>query len=86
LIWPGQDRFVAITKMAESGRIAARKLRGTFRRTVAGAGFRKVSTIFCPPRRHAREPRPCAAISPSPAPVVAGLDATEDATIDLVND
>jgi hypothetical protein len=30
--------------MAESGRIAARKLRGMFRRMVAGAGFRKVST------------------------------------------
>jgi len=29
--------------MAESGRIAARKLRGMFRRMVAGAGFRKVS-------------------------------------------
>jgi hypothetical protein len=29
--------------MAESGRIAA-KLRGTFRRIVAGASFRKVST------------------------------------------
>jgi len=31
--------------MAESGRIAARRLRGTFRRLVAGADFRKVSTI-----------------------------------------
>jgi hypothetical protein len=43
LIWPEQDRFVAIAKMAEFGRIAARKLRGMFRRMVAGAGFRKVS-------------------------------------------
>jgi len=39
LIWPGQDRFVAIAKMAESGRIAVRRLGGTFWRIVAGAGF-----------------------------------------------
>jgi hypothetical protein len=75
--------------MAESGRIAARRLRGTFRRIVAGAGFRKVSTtVMAMPAtpRPARELGPCAndlAFSPR---FVAGLDATEDATIDLVND
>jgi hypothetical protein len=53
LIWPGQDRFVAIAKMAEFGRTAARKLRGMFRRIVAGASFRKVSICRHHYARHA---------------------------------
>ena len=67
--------------MAESGRIAA-KLRGTFRRIVAGAGFRKVTTIVMamPATRVSSSPAPTISHS-LPAPV-AGLDAT----IDLVND
>jgi hypothetical protein len=44
--------------MAEFGRIAA-KLRGTFRRTVAGTGFRKISTtVIAMPA--ARVSGPCA--------------------------
>jgi hypothetical protein len=63
--------------MAESGRIAAR-LRGTFRRTVAGASFRRVSpTVMAMPATP--PPRDDLAFLPAP---VAGLDAT----IDLVND
>jgi hypothetical protein len=34
--------------MAESGRIAARSLRGTFRRIVAGYSFRNVCTTIMP--------------------------------------
>ena len=46
--------------MAESGRIAA-KLRGTFRRIVAGTGLRKVSTtVMALP---ATRVRPCATIA-----------------------
>jgi hypothetical protein len=45
--------------MAESGRIAARTLRGTFRRIVAGADFSQslYHRHHCLPRRHTREPR-----------------------------
>jgi hypothetical protein len=72
--------------MAESGRIAARRLRGTFRRIVAGAGFRNVSptviTMSATRMSQGRAP----AISHCPPAFVAGLDATEDTTIDIVND
>jgi hypothetical protein len=88
LIWPGQDRFAAIAKMAESGCIAARELRGTFRRRAAGAGFRKSLHRFHGHARHAATQvnsgsAPRSRILPAS---VAGLDATEDATIDLIND
>jgi hypothetical protein len=74
--------------MAESGRIAARGLRGTFWRIVAGAGFsqslhHRYHYVATP---HTREPRPCTGDFAFPPRIVAGLDATEDAAIDIVND
>jgi hypothetical protein len=81
LIWPEQDRFVAIAKMAELGRIAATRLRGTFRRTVAGTGFRKVSTtVMAMPAT--RVSGPCADDLAFPPPHLLPFDAT----IDLVDD
>jgi hypothetical protein len=73
--------------MAESGRIAA--LRGMFRRIVGGAGFSQRLYHRLHYARHA-----ATRVSQGHAPTilhslpvfVAGLDATEDATIDLVND
>jgi hypothetical protein len=62
LIWPGQDRFVAIAKMAESGRIAARRLRGMFGEQSRALAFRKVSTTVITARHAATRVslRPCA--------------------------
>jgi hypothetical protein len=74
--------------MAESGRIAARGLRGTFWRIVAGAGFSQslYHRYHMPPRRTRVSQGRAPAISHSLPAFVAGLDATEEATIAIVND